>query len=132
MDAIKWHKTHNVEVRDGGRQEKCIRCGLYGMTTPFPGIAEEECPGPSPLLGRDGKRVWINPEYMDEFMRLRNVVIKKFWTKRWCQCDEAISIGYQLARYQYNGLSCMACDRPGFAGFQHCHCARCGAICQTG
>ena len=132
-DTIKWHASHNVEVSDGGRSEKCIRCGFYGMAAPFKGHAEEKCQGPSPLLGRTGKRVFIEPDQMGYFMERRNIVSKsKFWKKEWCQCEVPISVGYSLARYEFVGISCIACDRPGFAGYQHCHCATCGAICQTG
>ncbi len=142
MASVKWHESHNVE--HSRPFQRCGRCGLYleisnGKLETWNRVREgydyfDLAAGPCTgrrYFSKNGSPVFI-PYDLPPKRKM-----PKFWHSDWCSCEknghgEALSIGYELARWSYKGMFCHACDTEYTSGKEHCHCAGCGGINQVG
>ena len=135
MTTLVWHNSH--ELNPPSPVKLCLKCVISDHHIDYEKYIEAECkPSGYFFKGRNepnkplhlmGKVILPRPD----FTTVQHLA--KFYTQAWCGCGNTnFSLGYSLARYQWSGLFCIACDTENVTGKEHCHCGACGGICQVG
>ncbi len=138
MTTLSWHKSH--ELKTDTPIKLCVKCGISDHHLGCKPFLEAECKPSGYFFQGHYKTGQPNTpmHLMDREVRPSPNAstiqkLAKFYTEDWCTCgDNSFSVGYSLARYSYSGLFCIRCDTENVTSREHCHCAACGGICQTG